>query len=110
QLGRYVASSEPDFYERLPDIDPESTAIHYNMLAPHTVERICATDAHVFTTASPITVEECTSLLGRTPDVITPNGLNIARYNVGHDFQTFHANFKQRLNEFTMGYFFPNQR
>jgi glycogen(starch) synthase len=29
---------------------------------------------------------------------------------VGHDFQTFHADFKERLNSFTMGYFFPNQR
>ena len=109
QLGRYVASSEPDFYDRLPQIDPEPTAIHYNVLAPHSVERACASDAHVFTTVSPITAEECTSLLGRTPDVITPNGLNIARYNVGHDFQTFHAQFKERLHDFTMGYFFPNQ-
>jgi glycogen(starch) synthase len=109
QLGRYIASSEPDFYERLPDIDPEAAAKHYNVLAPHTVERICAEDAHVFTTVSQITAEECTALLGRTPDVITPNGLNIARYNVGHDFQTFHAQFKERLHDFTMGYFFPNQ-
>lgn len=109
QLGRYCASSEPDFYHRLPTIDPEPTAIHYNVLAPHTIERICANDAHVFTTVSPITAEECTALLGRTPDVITPNGLNIARYNVGHDFQTFHAQFKERLHDFTMGYFFPNQ-
>jgi glycogen(starch) synthase len=76
--------------------------------APHTVERICARDAHVFTTVSQITAEECTSLLGRTPDVVTPNGLNVARYNVGHDFQTFHAQFKERLHDFTMGYFFPN--
>ena len=74
------------------------------------IERACARDAHVFTTVSQITSEECTALLARTPDVITPNGLNISRFNVGHDFQTFHANFKQRLHDFTMGYFFPNQR
>jgi glycogen(starch) synthase len=109
QLGRYVASSEPDFYERLPSIEPESTAAHYNVRAQHAIERACAKEAHVFTTVSPITAEECTALLGRTPDVITPNGLNVARYNVGHDFQTFHAQFKERLHDFTMGYFFPNQ-
>jgi glycogen(starch) synthase len=28
---------------------------------------------------------------------------------VGHDFQTFHAQFKERLHNFSMGYFFPNQ-
>ncbi len=109
QLGRYVASSEDDFYERLPEIEPESTAAHYNVLAQHRIERACANDAHVFTTVSPITAEECTALLGRTPDVITPNGLNISRFNIGHDFQTFHAHFKERLHNFSMGYFFPNQ-
>jgi glycogen(starch) synthase len=64
----------------------------------------------VFTTVSQITAEECTALLGRTPDLITPNGLTISRYNVGHDFQTFHANFKERIHNFTMGYFFPHHR
>jgi glycogen(starch) synthase len=109
QVGRYVASSEPDFYERLPEIDPTPTAAYYNVRAQHAIERACANDAHVFTTVSPITAEECTALLDRTPDVITPNGLNIGRYNVGHDFQTFHAQFKERLHNFSMGYFFPNQ-
>jgi glycogen(starch) synthase len=64
----------------------------------------------VFTTVSQITAEECFALLGRTPDVITPNGLDVSRYNVGHDFQTFHADFKQRIHTFTMGYFFPYSR
>jgi glycogen synthase len=107
QVGRYIASSEPDLYERLGQIDPEAMAAHYNVRMQHGVESACARDAHVFTTVSQITAEECTSLLGRTPDVITPNGLDVARYNVGHDFQTFHADFKQRLHNFTMGYFFP---
>ncbi|HEX7479159.1 MAG TPA: glycosyltransferase [Polyangiales bacterium] len=110
QLGRYVASSEADFYEKLPNIPPEETAAFYNVRAQHAIEQACARDSHVFTTVSQITAEECTSLLGRTPDVITPNGLTISRFNVGHDFQTFHANFKERLHTFTMGYFFPNQR
>jgi glycogen(starch) synthase len=110
QLGRYIASSEDDFYEKLPEIDVPAAAAHYHVQTQHAIERVCANDAHVFSTVSQITAEECTSLLGRTPDLITPNGLNVSRYNVGHDFQTFHANFKQRLHQFTMGYFFPNQR
>jgi glycogen(starch) synthase len=109
QVGRYVASSEDDFYERLGSIDSDATAARYNVRAQHAIERACANEAHVFTTVSPITAEECTVLLGRTPDVITPNGLNISRFNVGHDFQPFHAQFKERLHAFSMGYFFPNQ-
>jgi glycogen(starch) synthase len=108
-LGRYIASSEDDFYERLPRIDPARAAAHYAVQTQHGIEQACARDAHVFTTVSRITAEECEALLGRPPDMVTPNGLTISRYNVGHDFQTFHADFKQRLHDFTMGYFFPNQ-
>jgi glycogen synthase len=108
-LGRYIASSE-DLYGRLSGIDHEREAERYAVSAQHAIERACARDADVFTTVSQITAEECGALLGRTPDVITPNGLTISRYNVGHDFQTFHADFKDRLHTFTLGYFFPNQR
>jgi len=110
QLGRYIASNEPDFYDRLTELSPEEAAQHYNILPQFGLERACAQLAHVFTTVSPITAEECTALLGRKPDLITPNGLTISRYNVGHDLQAFHADFKQRIHTFTMGYFFPNQR
>lgn len=107
-LGRYIASNEPGFYDRLPGINHDEAATRYNVQTQHKIERACAHGAHVFTTVSQITAEECTSLLGREPDVITPNGLGIARYNVGHDFQTFHADFKDRIHAFTMGHFFPS--
>jgi glycogen synthase len=110
QLGRYIASSEPDFYDKLDRIDDAEEAAHYNVRAQHGVERACARDAHVFTTVSQITAEECSALLGRAPDLITPNGLTISRFNVGHDLQTFHADFKARIHSFTMGYFFPHHR
>ena len=110
QLGRYIASNEHDFYDRLDKVDPVSEAAHYNVRTQHGIERACAQSAHVFTTVSPITAEECVALLGRKPDLITPNGLTISRFNVGHDLQTYHADFKQRIHAFTMGYFFPHQR
>jgi glycogen(starch) synthase len=107
-LGRYIASNEDGFYERLDKIDHAAQAAHYNLRAEHGLERACAHGSHVFTTVSQITAEECTALLGRKPDVVTPNGLGIARYNVGHDFQTFHADFKERLHTFCQGYFYPS--
>ena len=107
-LGRYIASNEPGFYDRLARIDHDEAATRYNIRTQHYMERACAHGAHVFTTVSQITAEECNSLLGRDPEVITPNGLSISRYNVGHDFQTFHADFKERIHAFTMGHFFPS--
>lgn len=108
QLGRYIASNEDDFYDHLPYFNHAEKAAQYNVRAQHAIERAATHGSHVFTTVSQITAEECSALLGRAPDVITPNGLNIARYNVGHDFQTYHADFKERLHAFTMGHFFPS--
>jgi glycogen(starch) synthase len=107
-LGRYIASNEEDIYDRLPLMNHDEKAAYYNVRAQHSMERAAAHGAHVFTTVSQITAEECTSLLGRTPDLVTPNGLNVSRYNVGHDFQTFHADFKERIHSFTLGHFFPS--
>jgi len=107
-LGRYIASNDEHFYEHLSSIDHQAEAKAYNVEAQHYMERACAHGAHVFTTVSAITGEECTSLLGRTPDLILPNGLNIQRYEAGHEFQTMHARFKDRINRFVMGYFFPS--
>lgn len=107
-LGRYTASNDEWFYDHLPFIDNQAEAAKYNVRAQHGIERACAHGADVFTTVSQITGEECTHLLGRSPDLVLPNGLNIERYNVGHEFQTLHAKYKERIHEFVMGHFFPS--
>jgi len=107
-LGRYIASNEENFYETLRSRNDAAEAARYNIRPQHAIERACAHGSHVFTTVSPITGEECTQLLGRTPDFSLPNGLNIDQYNVGHEFQTLHARFKERIHRFTMGHFFPS--
>jgi glycogen(starch) synthase len=107
-LGRYIASSGENLYDLLPTVNHEAEATRFNIRTQHLLERACAHGSHVFTTVSPVTGEECASLLGRQPDMILPNGLNIDRYNVGHDFQTLHAQFKERIHRFVMGHFFPS--
>ncbi len=107
-LGRYMASASESFYDHLPFLDHAAEATRFNVRSQHGVERACAHGCDVLTTVSPITGEECEFLLGRRPDMVLPNGLNIDRYNVGHDFQTFHAQFKERIHRFVMGQFFPS--
>ncbi|MGQ0627637.1 MAG: glycosyltransferase [Phycisphaerales bacterium] len=109
-LGRYMASGDDWFYDRLAHghINDAEEAVKYNIPFQHGVERACAHGAHVFTTVSTITAEECAGLLGRRPDVVLPNGLDIQRYNVGHEFQTLHAEYKEKINRFVMGHFFPS--
>jgi glycogen(starch) synthase len=107
-LGRYMASNDEAFYDTLKTKDQAAEAHRYNIRPQHAIERACAHGAHVFTTVSPITAEECTQLLGRTPEHCLPNGLNIEQYNVGHEFQTLHAKYKERIHRFVMGHFFPS--
>ena len=107
-VGRFYASDKTDFYDRLPYLDADAEAMKYGILTQHQLERVCARECDVFSTVSPITGEECAVLLGRAPDLITPNGLNVARYDVGHDFQTLHAQHKEQIHRFVMGHFFPS--
>jgi len=107
-LGRHVASENPNFYEVLPHIDPEPTARRFNILAKYLIERMAAQRAHVFTTISEVTANEAEKLLGRRPDIITPNGINVQRFAALHEFQNLHLKYKERIQEFVMGHFFPS--
>jgi glycogen synthase len=62
----------------------------------------------VFTTVSEVTNDEAEKLLGRRADVIVPNGINIQRFAAPHEFQHLHAVYKEKINEFVMGHFFPS--
>lgn len=107
-LGRYIASSRDDFYDQLPWLDHNHEAAWFNVKTQHGIERAAAHGAHVFTTVSSITGEECTTLLGRSVDVVTPNGLTIGLYNAGHEQQRLHGEYKEAIHRFTMGHFFPS--
>lgn len=107
-LGRYIASSREDFYDQLRFLDNQAEAVRFNVKSQHQIERACAQGAHVFTTVSSITAEECESLLGRPIDVVTPNGLTIGMYNTGHEQQRLHGEYKEAIHRFVMGHFFPS--
>ena len=107
-LGRFLAMNDGQFYEHLDRYDALVEARKYLVEAQFRIERAAVHGAHVFTTVSDITADECTRLLDRTPDVLTPNGLNIQRFEVMHEVQNRHRIFKQQVHEFTMGHFFPS--
>lgn len=107
-LGRYLAMSHDDFYNELPHFDWEKEARSFGILPMVQIERACAHQADCFTTVSETTAMECDHLLGKKPDVVTPNGLNIKRFLVMHEVQNLHYEFKQKLHEFSVGHFFHN--
>lgn len=107
-LGRYLASDNPCFYDHLPFLNPDAEAARYNIYPRHAIERTAAHASTVFTTVSEVTSAEAQKLLGRDPDCILPNGLNIQRFQALHEFQNLHREYKERIHEFVMGHFFPS--
>lgn len=107
-LGRYLAMNNPAFYDHLPFLNAGAEAANFNIEPQHAMESAATHGAHVFTTVSDITGQECEYLLGRRPDVLLPNGLNIERFTALHEFQNLHNEYKQKIHRFTMGHFFPS--
>ena len=107
-LGRYLAMNDDSFYEHLPYYDAHVEAKKYLVEAQHRIECAAAHGSHVFTTVSDVTADECRHLLGRRPDVLLPNGLNIQRFAAVHELQNRHRRFKEQIHRFTIGHFFPS--
>jgi glycogen synthase len=107
-LGRYLASDDPDFYQHLSGVDPDAAATRYNIYPRFAIERAAAHASTVFTTVSEVTKSEAARLLGRDPDLILPNGINIHRFAALHEFQNLHREYKERIHEFVQGHFFPS--
>jgi glycogen(starch) synthase len=107
-LGRYLAMNDHNFYDHLPFYNWETEAVKYNVKPIAEIERASAHGAHVFTTVSELTGRECIHLLGRTPDLILPNGLNIQRFEALHHVQNHHLECKEKIHEFVMGHFFQS--
>jgi len=105
-LGRYLAMNDPGYYEHLPFLDWEKEGKHFGIMPIVQLERAAAHGAHVFTTVSEVTARECEIFLGRKPEVILPNGLNIKRFTALHEFQNLHQRFKQEIHQFVMANFF----
>ncbi len=76
-LGRALAGTGRDIYSNLRSINPATEAATQNITAKWSMESTSAREADAFTTVSPITGEESTVFLGRKPDVITVNGLDL---------------------------------
>jgi glycogen(starch) synthase len=108
QLGRFLSMENPRYYEAIPHVNWAADARRFNIEVEAGLERAAAEAAHVLTTVSDITAVECTHFLGRTPDVILPNGRIFERFAVLHEFQNLHRRHKERIHQFVTSLFFPS--
>ena len=73
-IGRSIAGNHKPLYDYLNEYDGTQMSYELNMVSKHSAEKAAAHIADCFTTVSEITAKECTQLLEKTPDIVTPNG------------------------------------
>lgn len=76
-LGRTLAGSGVDIYRQMETLSPPREASTHNIVAKCSMESASARESDCFTTVSDITAIEARSFLGRAPDVVTTNGLDL---------------------------------
>lgn len=106
QLGRHLAINSPLFYAHLPFFRREDEAKRFGVQTEEAIEYKCAQAADIFSTVSDVTARECKHLLRRDPEAVLPNGLNIQRFEVMHEFQNLHTTYKEAIHQFVIGHFF----
>jgi len=108
-LGRTLVSDHVNIYDQLDTINPEAEAHRrgQGLWSKWQIEHLCANNADIFTTVSEITGIEATRLLGRKPEVLLFNGLDMAKFPTFEECSVRHKLFKSKLFEFIMYTFFP---
>ncbi len=76
-LGKTLSSAGLDIYLEMDRISPQQEASARNITAKCSLETASAREADCFTAISQITALEAKNFLGRSPDIITPNGICI---------------------------------
>jgi len=104
-LGRFLCAGSVDFYNNLDKFNIDGEAGKRGIYHRYCMERAATHLCHIFTTVSEITGKEAMHLLKRSPDVITPNGLNVKKFAALHEFQNMHALNKEKINDFVRGHF-----
>ncbi|HOW18890.1 MAG TPA: glycogen synthase, partial [Phycisphaerae bacterium] len=105
-IGRAYCADRDDFYDVLENMNADAESGRRGIYHLYCIERASAASADMFTTVSDVTASEATKLLARKPDLITPNGLRVQRFEALHEFQNLHRHYKERLHDFVMGHFF----
>ena len=109
-LGRTLASNHVDLYNNLGRINPDEEARKFGIQAKHLTEKAAAQNADIFTTVSEVTGIEAEHFLARKPDIILPNGLNIAKFPTMEEIAIKHQLLKTKIKSFLLYYFFPYYR
>ncbi len=112
-LGRSIAESDADLVEMIETglqqkkSAPSEIVYQYGVQAKHLLEKACAEQADAFTTVSEVTAKEAQWALGKKPDALTPNGLDLAEFPLMEDLSDKHIHLRNQIRKFVLDYFVP---
>ncbi len=111
-LGRCIAGAGQDLYSEVNNgllrgqQVGEERAYHFGVQAKHLTEKACH-NADIFTTVSKVTAREAEYILGRKPNFILPNGLNVERFFLMEELANQHIKYRNIIRKFVLDYFAP---
>lgn len=96
-IGRSIAGNNKPLYDYLKGYNGDQMAFELNVQSKHSTEKTAAHVCDCFTTVSKITGIECTQLLNKKPDIITPNGFEDDFVAQGQKFNSKRKAARERL-------------
>jgi glycogen(starch) synthase len=109
-LGRSMAESGLEFWEHLSIMNPDEEAYKFAVEAKHMVEKMSARKATFFTVISRVLAIEAEHILGRKPDFILPNGIDISKFPTIEEISYAHRVNREIIREFILYFFSPYYR
>jgi glycogen phosphorylase/synthase len=106
-LGRCIAGNNRPLYGNMESYNPIQISRELNVVAKQSLEKISASVADVFTTVSEITSRECSHFLGKSVDIVTPNGFEDSFVPSNERFDEVRRNARSALKkvaEAVLGY------
>ncbi|EKD30610.1 MAG: hypothetical protein ACD_77C00508G0008 [uncultured bacterium] len=98
-IGRSIAGNGLPLYDFMENYNADEKAKEFNVTAKHSLEKVSATEADVFTTVSEITAKECIQFLDRKVDIVTPNGFENSFTPSAEEYESVHASSRKLLLE-----------
>lgn len=106
-LGRAMAGNGQPIYAMLDSLNPEERAYEYKVQDKFSTEKACAHNADCFTTVSEITGIEAEKILGKKPDVLLLNGLDLDKFPTVEEYSMNHVICREKIRDFLTSHFFP---
>ena len=106
-LGRSISGTGVNLWEKLSFMNPDEESYKYGVEAKHKIEKMAANRVNFFTVISNVLKTEAELILGRRPDFILPNGIDIFKFSTIEEITYLHRKNRDLIKDFLLYLFSP---